>query len=254
MKSLGYLLTLVLLVMLSACTGKKTGSKESAYEKVYREALNARDYKTATFALTAMASEEKPDTWVFDSLALYHYLYNQDLGAIAAGALPELSAAKYYVNKGLAINPGNTLLLQLRGQIMVSESDTGLKAAQSVFETMASRYNDVTGNYLLIVSNILSQNPEMIKKASDMLETALKDQQRATQKVLLLEPKTRSSRFINYHTALLMIKAQTSKTEAEALSYLDEIIKTDPSYKEAGQMREALINKRPLQGQAQPQR
>lgn len=222
-------------------------------EKIYREALNAKDYKTATFALTAMSVEEKPDTWVFDSLALYHYLYNQDLGAIAAGALPDMQATKYYTNKGLALNPGNTLLLQLKGQTMVSESDTSLKAAQAIFESMANKYNDVTGNYLLIVSHILSQDPTMQPKALEMLENGLKDQVRATQKVLLLEPKTKTSRYLNYHTALLMIKAQTSRSEAEAVSYLDEIIKTDPSYKEAVGMRESLLNKK-QQPQQQGQR
>lgn len=250
MKSLSYLLTLVLLVMLSACTGKKTGGKESAYEKIYREALSAKDYKTATFALTAMASEEKPDTWVFDSLALYHFIYNQESAAMAARMVPDCDAAAYFADKGLKINPNNRFLKIVKIQTLMykaQQDSNALKTADKMVLDLANA-NDYTGKYFQIQTNFLTgKTDEGIK----LLQNGLKDSIGSNTLIDVFTPDAKNYRKVKYHTMLLyMMVAHFSKSEAEALGYIDEIIKTDPSFRETAlDMRERLINQK-----AQPQR
>lgn len=110
-----YILTLIAATgLLAAC---KNSVKSSDYsQKLFQTARTAQDFPTAITALTMIASQDSAkNPWVYDSLAFYHYFYNNIPGMVKN---PNISL--HYCEQGLKLNKDNDFLTELKGKLVLN--------------------------------------------------------------------------------------------------------------------------------------
>ena len=106
-----YIMTILAgISLLFACN--QSSKKDTPNYKLFVSARAAQDYQTAITALSMMTTEDSAQyPWAVDSLAFYHFFYLNIPGLVKNPA-----TALHYCDKGLASNPNNEFLTELKGE------------------------------------------------------------------------------------------------------------------------------------------
>lgn len=211
----------VLVALISLFVGcKNNATKEhhgDSWKEVYKNAYTNHDYVTAVVALNQLIikdSTERPK--YYDSLCLYYIkkLHNYEAG-------------KKMVDKGLAINANNFLLLEYRSIFLSAEGK--YEEARSVIKkaydlsklnkhlymyatTYASEQNFTEFNK---IANSILYNPDT---KPEMVEVTVDDN---------------VSQMIDLRALCYLDKAKIAPNSSTVMSYIDSALMIEPNYQEA---------------------
>lgn len=219
-----FLTLIVVLLLPTACQSNKKKSG-SVSNKSYQMAREAQDYQSAATFLVEMAKEDSAaNTWVYDSLAFYHYFY-----LFTPGVVRNTHTAKYFAQKGLEANPGNDFLAEIKAKLELEEQNINL--AESTFQGLWKKTNDHT--YWWILAFIQAHAKQNYKSADSMIEMALSEPATDNKTVRLEHIQERIRETVPAKAAFLYLKSTTLMVQnkvMESANLLNEALKIAPNF------------------------
>jgi tetratricopeptide (TPR) repeat protein len=202
---------------------------------IYKKTIAASDYQNASVSLLRLMELDPTQSyWVYDSLAYYHYLYlnNPTTGYVSPSAL-------YYAEQGLKLNPGNEMLLEIKGKLLVLfQNDT---AAYNIFQNLWKKTGDYT--YLWNMTYIDFTVYRNVKKVENTVAEVLKNPTLGMKTVRVTQLEERRIETIPAKAAFLFLRGvlQTNMGQfPKAIKTMEEVLKIAPSYSTAARYLQEL--------------
>jgi predicted Zn-dependent protease len=192
-----YIMTVFLTVsLLSACNNLQ--KKETRNHRLFTSARAAQDYQTAITALSLMATEDSAQyPWAIDSLAFYHFFYLN-----IPGLVKNPSTALHYCDKGLASNPDNEFLKELKGKLLLSQGNDSL--AMELFSALWSKNKDYTYLWEMTFINLAKGNALYCDSIARMV---VNSPDAASKKVRFTHPEVALQESVDARAAFLFFDA-----------------------------------------------
>lgn len=208
----------------SKIAGLDVGASIKEYN-LYKTATQTGDYAFASDCLQRLLSLDSSNAyWVYDSLALYHYLY-----LLTPGQTKRSPAANYFTNKGLTLNPMNTFLLEIKGKLLIEEGkDT---AAYALFSDIWKKTGDYTFYWDMTyidlylygkVKEVEGRISEVLAKTDSNIKTVRVDQLEEK----IIETIVAKAAFLYLRG---IIQAEQGN-RAKAIKTIEEVVKIAPNY------------------------
>ncbi|MBM3920794.1 MAG: hypothetical protein FJ347_06155 [Sphingomonadales bacterium] len=182
--------------LLFACNN--SGKKDSVNYGLFTNARAAQDYQTAITALSMMATEDSATyPWAIDSLAFYHFFYLN-----IPGLVKNPSTALHYCDKGLASNPENAFLTELKGKLLLNQGKDS--AAMLLFTSLWNKNKDYT--YLWEIT-FLNMATGKFNLCDSTIRMVLSQPDATTKKVRFTHPEVAMQESIEARAAFLFFDA-----------------------------------------------
>ena len=192
-----YIMTLFTAIsLLFACNN--SSNKSNRNHRLFTSARAAQDYQTAITALSMMANEDSAQyPWAIDSLAFYHFFYLN-----IPGLVKNPSTALHYCDKGLASNPDNEFLYELKGKLLLSQGKDSL--AMEIFTNLWKKNKDYTYLWEITFINLATGQFAACDSAIKMV---LEQPDAANKKVRFTHPEVVLQESIDARAAFLFFDA-----------------------------------------------
>jgi len=182
--------------LLLACNNP--GSKETRNYRLFTGAREAQDYQTAITALSLIATEDSARyPWAIDSLAFYHFFYMN-----IPGLVKNPTTALHYCEKGLASNPENEFLQELKGKLLLSQGKDSL--AMEIFTALWSKNKDYTYLWEITFLNLATGR---FDKCDSAIKLVLSQPDAAAKKVRFTHPEVAMQESVDARAAFLFFDA-----------------------------------------------
>jgi hypothetical protein len=199
-----YILTLIAASgLLVACKNSSKSSDQSV--KFFKTARTAQDFPTAITALTMIAAQDSAaNPWVYDSLAFYHYFYNNIPGMVKNPA-----TALHFCNEGLKLNTNNDFLTELKGKLVLNMGkDT---QALELFTGLWNKTKDYTYLWEMTFIELARGNNRFADSMIKMVSAS--NTQVATQKVRFTHIDVPMTESVDPRAAFLFFRALMKNNE-----------------------------------------
>lgn len=215
---------------------------ESEY-RVYKTARLSGDYNLAALSLTRITEMDSANAAIlYDSLAWYHYFYLYQPGAVRAAP-----TAMFYTKKGLAINPNNIFLLEIKAKLDLEEQRDTM--SKGIFQRLYNRTHDITYLWDIAFIELYAQNN--IKKTDSIINSVISKVESEVQLVRLEHLQERIQEKVAAKSAFLYLRAVIQagqNNRAKAMKTLEEAIKYSPNFYYARLSLEQLKNPQQQRG------
>lgn len=208
--------------LLIACNN--SGSKDTRNYRLYTQARAAQDYQTAITALSLMAAEDSAQyPWAVDSLAFYHFFYMNIPGMVKNPA-----TAMFYCDKGLATNPNNEYLKELKGKLLLGQGNDSM--AMEIFSSLWNKSKDYTYLWEMTFLNLATGN---FPYCDSVVKSVLSQPDAATKKVRMTHPEVAIQENVDARAAFLFFDALIKNNRGDFLSAaetLNQCLKFAPDF------------------------
>jgi hypothetical protein len=206
--------------------------------RIYRNAVSCYDYPLAAIQLARLSEIDTPNRAVYyDSLAFIHFFFLMDPSTARAN-----NAAYFYTKKGLAMNPKNEFLLEIKGKLDLEEHRDSM--ALNIFNRLYAKTGDYTYLYeSTFVQLAIYNNVRFTDSVIDMVIRKI-DSEIKTVRLDYLQEKFQQQ--IPAKAAFLYLRAVIQNgvqgNKIKAMKTLEQILKIAPDYYYAKGMLSQLKN------------
>lgn len=208
--------------LLVACNNP--GNTDTRNYRLYTHARAAQDYQTAVTALSLMATEDSAKyPWALDSLAFYHFFYMNIPGLVKNPA-----TSLHYCEKGLATNPDNDFLRELKGKLLLGQGNDS--AAMEIFSSLWNKNKDYTYLWEMTFLNLATGN---FSYCDSVVKTVLSQPDAATKKVRMTHPEVAMQETVDARAAFLFFDALVKNNKGDflgAAETLNQCLKFSPNF------------------------
>jgi tetratricopeptide (TPR) repeat protein len=203
-----YIMTILAgISLLFACN--QSSKKDTPNYKLFVSARAAQDYQTAITALSMMTTEDSAQyPWAVDSLAFYHFFYLNIPGLVKNPA-----TALHYCDKGLASNPNNEFLTELKGKLLLSRGNDS--TAMILFSSLWNKNQDYTYLWEMTFINLVKGN---VSYCDSIVKTVLSQPEAATKKVRLTHPEAGIQESVDARAAFLFFDGLMKNNKGDFLA------------------------------------
>jgi tetratricopeptide (TPR) repeat protein len=200
--------------LLFACNN--SAKKETRNYRMFAGARAAQDYQTAITALSMMATEDSAQyPWAIDSLAFYHFFYMN-----IPGLVKNPSTSLHYCDKGLASNPENAFLTELKGKLLLSQGKDSM--AMALFTALWNKNKDYT--YLWEIT-FLNMATGKFNICDSTIKMVLSQPDAATKKVRFTHPEVPLQESIDARAAFLFFDALMKNNQGNFIGAAETLSK-----------------------------
>jgi hypothetical protein len=192
-----YIMTLFVgISLLFACNNSADNANRN--HRLFTSARAAQDYQTAITALSIMANEDSAQyPWAIDSLAFYHFFYLN-----IPGLVKNPTTALHYCDKGLASNPDNEFLSELKGKLLLSQGKDSM--AMEIFTNLWKKNKDYTYLWEITFINLATGK---FADCDSAIKMVLGQPDAATKKVRFTHPEVVLQESVDARAAFLFFEA-----------------------------------------------
>lgn len=200
--------------LLFACNNPKKTETENY--RLFTGARAAQDYQTAITALSMMATEDSAQyPWAIDSLAFYHFFYLN-----IPGLVKNPTTAIHYCDKGLASNPANEFLTELKGKLLLSQGKDSM--ALQLFTGLWNKNKDYTYLWEITFLNLATGK---FAQCDSTIKMVLNQPDAATKKVRFTHPEVAMQESIDARAAFLFFDALMKNNQGNFIAAAETLSK-----------------------------
>ena len=223
-------MTFIGVIMLLSNCKNSAKEQEQVLLKGYALSQAASDYKTTTTLLTQLVALDSIQyAWAVDTLAYYHFI-NAKFNSDAA----ELSAASFFVKRGLEQNPDNLMLNILQSDVqLLGRKDT---AAIKTLEKAYGKTKSEVYKYFLAQAYATSGRIEL---SDSMINEGLNGSDSLITKISIQNEINRGWQSVSKKAAYLFLKANyvfsyefkgDEKSAIKGLSLMNDCLRIEPDF------------------------
>lgn len=196
--------------------------RQNAEFRVYINALKSADRQLTAVQLAKLAEIDTANrAMYYDSLAFYHFFYLPD-----ARSTDPFSAANFYVNKGLALNPNNYFLQEIQMRLFMNEAtDT---AFTKQLRELYAKTSDYTFLYMLVTVDFAVNNN--VNRTQKEIDAILKRTEIGIKSVRIVDVPNKINETVPAIAAFYYLKAATSSDREKMVRNLEIALKYAPNF------------------------